>query len=82
MPFIKFLADHTVKAVNGATYRKGDVVECSASSAEHFTRRDLAVVCEDPELAKRRSKPYIDADVEDDLPAKPKRTKKKDATED
>ena len=52
MPFIRFLKDHTVKAVNGASYKQGDVVECSADSAQHFTSRFVAEMCDPPKAQK------------------------------
>ena len=48
MPFIRFLRDYEVRACDGAAYSRGDVVECSDDSAEHFTARRAAELCEPP----------------------------------
>lgn len=57
MPFIRFLCDHTVKAAGGATYKKDDVVECSADRAGYFTRRFLAVLCPAPQAIAESVEP-------------------------
>jgi hypothetical protein len=53
VPFIRFLRDYTVNAAGGATYSKGQVVECSVDSAEHFTQRFLAELCGEPKPEAR-----------------------------
>jgi hypothetical protein len=55
--------DHTVRDEARTEYKVGDVVECSADTAQHFTRRHLAVDCEAPgppveeKAAEQESKP-------------------------
>lgn len=39
MPKIKFLTDYTVKAAGGATYKKGQVVEMTKESCDHYVNR-------------------------------------------
>lgn len=41
---IRFLDVYTVKAVDGKTYKKGQVVELNDLSAQHFLNRQVAVV--------------------------------------
>ncbi len=41
---IRFLDAYTVKAVDGKTYKKGQVVELDEASAQHFLNRQVAVV--------------------------------------
>lgn len=40
---IKFTTDYTPKDKSGISYEKGQVVDMSKASAEHFIRRNLAV---------------------------------------
>ena len=41
---IEFLQDYTVKAADGATYEKGQVIELPYASARHFVTRNVAIV--------------------------------------
>jgi hypothetical protein len=41
---IRFLDAYTVKAVDGKTYKKGQVVEFDEVSAQHFLNRQVAIV--------------------------------------
>ena len=50
---IRFLDAYTVKAVDGKTYKKGQVVELDEASARHFLNRQVAVEADGgPEQAK------------------------------
>ena len=50
---IRFLDAYTVKAVDGKTYKKGQVVELDELSARHFLNRQVAVPADGmPEQAR------------------------------
>ena len=40
---IRFVADYTVKAIDGQTYKKGALVDLDELSAQHFINRQVAV---------------------------------------
>lgn len=43
---IRFLDAYTVQAVDGQTYKKGQVVELDELSAQHFLNRQVAVAAD------------------------------------
>ncbi len=43
---IRFLEAYTVKAVDGKTYKKGQVVDVEEVSARHFLNRQVAVLAD------------------------------------
>ena len=59
MVSVKFLKDYTVKAENGATYKKGEVYEMSDAGASHFVNRQAAeiFVAEKKPKKKPKAKP-------------------------
>lgn len=47
MPKIRFTRDYQVKGDGGAEYKQDQVITCSRATAEHFTRKDVAVLAVD-----------------------------------
>jgi hypothetical protein len=53
---IRFLDAYTVKAVDGQSYKKGQVVDVGELSAQHFLNRQVAVAVDGaPEQARMES---------------------------
>lgn len=45
---IKFIHEYRTKAVNGPFYKVGDILDCSAETANHFKYRGVAVDYTEP----------------------------------
>lgn len=54
---IRFLRDHRVDAVDGATFRQGQTFVCNEASANHFISRSLAEIAPEVIPAKPTAKP-------------------------
>lgn len=52
---IRFLVAYTVKAKDGQTYKKGEIVDVGELSARHFLNRQVAVAVDGPEQANMDS---------------------------